>query len=165
MIVRYSWCQPAVRQLVDADVGQIFEAIGRAEPAHDTRHDVPHGRPGDPQHRRNGRLVGALRQVRRRLLELTGEPRPVLGPRDELGQDAAAPTVDAAQAVAQQHDHPPEVQVPPEPRSLVVHPRRPPAAPRAARRSGRRRHVDDQAGRGELEAEDASELQPEQDRE
>jgi hypothetical protein len=103
----------AVRQLVDPDVRQPIEAIGGAEPAHDTLHDVSHGGPGDPEHGRDGRLVGALRQVRRCLLELPGEPRPVLGPRHRLAHHSAARAVHATQPVPQQQHHAPEVQVSP----------------------------------------------------
>jgi hypothetical protein len=71
-------------------------------------------RASDAHHRYDGRLVGALRQVRHLLLERVREGRVRCGPRNQLRANAAASAIDTTQVIAKLRVHAAEVDMAPQ---------------------------------------------------
>jgi hypothetical protein len=151
----------AVAQLVDADSLQAAEPVLRPEPCDDALDDQADGLPGDRHHRRDRRLVGALREVRHDLLERVREARACRRPRHHLRRHAASWALDAPRLILERDGETADVEVPPLATSPVVA-RRAAAASRAERRAFRGLHRDDELGRREPEGENARVLQAEQ---
>ena len=88
----------AVANLIDADQLKPVQPAPVELLSDDSREDLPDRLPADPHQPGDPRLAHLLRQPRREIVEVARIARPAARPLNQLGQIAAARTVEAAAA-------------------------------------------------------------------
>src|ERR1700693_4742849 len=103
-----------VGELVDADEGKPFQALGIELLANDPGRNASDRDPGDLEESVHGRLVSDSRESGDLILEVAREEGAGSGPADQLGSDAAAPTANPAHICLDQRSGCQDRQVPPD---------------------------------------------------